>query len=156
MGLRKQVFHIPGNYYVYPDAKALCKAYGADLANYDQIEEAYKKGGEWCSYGWSEGQMAYFPTQKSTWNKLQTEKGHENDCGRPGINGGYIDNPAVRFGANCYGIKPQMTEQDEEYMNNYRIRKMKNDRMDSMETDMKNIKNELDEIKSLLLNLTNR
>lgn len=118
MGLRKQVFHIPGNYYVYPDAKALCKAYGADLANYDQIEEAYKKGGEWCSYGWSEGQMAYFPTQKSTWNKLQTEKGHENDCGRPGINGGYIDNPAVRFGANCYGIKPQMTEQDEEYMNN--------------------------------------
>ena len=44
----------------------------------------------------------------------------------------------------------------EEYMNNYRIRKMKNDRMDSMETDMKNIKNELDEIKSLLLNLTNR
>tara|TARA_X000001382_G_scaffold65347_1_gene45295 strand:- start:12 stop:233 length:222 start_codon:yes stop_codon:yes gene_type:complete len=44
----------------------------------------------------------------------------------------------------------------EEYMNNYRIRKMKNDRMDSIETDMKNIKNELDEIKSLLLNLTNR
>jgi len=41
-------------------------------------------------------------------------------------------------------------------MNNYRIRKMKNNRMDSMEFDMKNIKNELDEIKSLLLNLTNR
>tara|TARA_B100000902_G_scaffold399715_1_gene472021 strand:+ start:3855 stop:4076 length:222 start_codon:yes stop_codon:yes gene_type:complete len=44
----------------------------------------------------------------------------------------------------------------EEYMNNYRIRKIKNDRMDSMESDMKNIKNELNEIKSLLLNLTNR
>tara|TARA_B100001094_G_C17943709_1_gene676960 strand:+ start:630 stop:851 length:222 start_codon:yes stop_codon:yes gene_type:complete len=44
----------------------------------------------------------------------------------------------------------------EEYMNNYRIRKMKNDRMDSMETDMKNIKDEISEIKSLLLNLTNR
>lgn len=44
----------------------------------------------------------------------------------------------------------------EEYMNNYRIRKIKNDRMDSIEFDMKNIKNELNEIKSLLLNLTNR
>lgn len=44
----------------------------------------------------------------------------------------------------------------EDYMNNYRIRKMKNDRVDSMESDMKNIKNELDEIKSLLLSLTNR
>ena len=41
-------------------------------------------------------------------------------------------------------------------MNNYKIRKMKNDRVDSMESDMKNIKNELDEIKSLLLSLTNR
>lgn len=44
----------------------------------------------------------------------------------------------------------------EDYMNNYRIRKMKNDRVDSMESDMKNIKSELDEIKSLLLSLTNR
>lgn len=44
----------------------------------------------------------------------------------------------------------------EDYMNNYKIRKMKNDRVDSMESDMKNIKNELDEIKSLLLSLTNR
>ena len=44
----------------------------------------------------------------------------------------------------------------EDYMNNYKIRKMKNDRVDLMESDMKNIKNELDEIKSLLLSLTNR
>jgi hypothetical protein len=44
----------------------------------------------------------------------------------------------------------------EDYMNNYKIRKMKNNRVDSMESDMKNIKNELDEIKSLLLSLTNR
>ena len=115
-GIRSEVFHIPGNHYVYPDAKALCKAYGARLANYDEIEEAYKKGAEWCSYGWSEGQMAYFPTQKSTWNSLQSKDGHENDCGRPGINGGYIDNPSVRFGANCYGVKPHMTEKDKEYM----------------------------------------
>jgi hypothetical protein len=31
--------------------------------------------------------MALFPTQKETWDKLQKIKGHEHDCGRPGING---------------------------------------------------------------------
>jgi hypothetical protein len=116
LGVREEVFHIPGNHYVYPDAKALCKAHGARLATYDEVEKSYRDGGEWCSYGWSEGQMALFPTQKSTWNALQEKEGHEHDCGRPGVNGGFIDNPAVRFGANCYGVKPQMTETEAELM----------------------------------------
>ena len=34
--------------------------------------------------------MALFPTQYKSWKKLQKQKGRENDCGRPGINGGYI------------------------------------------------------------------
>ena len=42
--------------------------------------------------------------------------GHEHDCGRPGINGGYIKNPNVKFGVNCYGIKPKKNKKDEEYM----------------------------------------
>ena len=37
--------------------------------------------------------MALFPTQYEHWEHLQKIKGHENDCGRPGVNGGYIDNP---------------------------------------------------------------
>ena len=114
--LMPQVFNIPGNTYTYPDAKALCKAYGAKLATYEQIENAYNRGGEWCNYGWSENQMALFPTQKKTWDKLQTIEGHENDCGRPGVNGGYIANPKVRFGVNCYGYKPVMTPEEEEIM----------------------------------------
>ena len=44
----------------------------------------------------------------------------------------------------------------EDYMNNYRISKIKSNRMDYMESDMKNNKNELYEIKSLLLSFTNR
>jgi hypothetical protein len=114
---RKQVFNIPGNYYNYENAKALCQAYGSNLANYQQIESAYKKGGEWCNYGWSDGQMALFPTQQKTFNNLQTIKGHEHDCGRPGINGGYIANPQVKFGVNCYGYKPKITDEEEEIMN---------------------------------------
>jgi hypothetical protein len=68
---RKQVFNIPGNHYTYNDAKAICNAYGAKLATYQQIESAYKNGGEWCNYGWSDGQMALFPTQQQTYNNLQ-------------------------------------------------------------------------------------
>lgn len=105
----KQVFHVPGNEYTYEDAKDVCKAFDARLASYDEIEKAYNNGGEWCSYGWSDNQMALFPTQKKTWDRLQKIKGHENDCGRPGINGGFIANPDVRFGINCYGFKPQIT-----------------------------------------------
>jgi hypothetical protein len=114
--IKPQVFNIPGNDYIYPDAKALCSAYGARLATYNEVEEAYNNGGEWCNYGWSEGQMALFPTQKNTYDKLQKIEGHENDCGRPGINGGYMANPKLKFGVNCYGYKPRMNEKEEELM----------------------------------------
>jgi len=114
--MQKQVFHIPGNNYTYDNANALCQAYGSRLATYDEIEDSYKNGGEWCSYGWSEKQLALFPTQKDTWNYLQTVEGHENDCGRAGINGGYIANENVKFGANCYGYKPKITDTELEMM----------------------------------------
>lgn len=113
---RKQVFNIPGNYYTYDNAKALCAAYNSELASYNQIEKAYNNGAEWCNYGWSADQLALFPTQKKTYNTLQTIPGHENDCGRPGVNGGYIANPNVRYGVNCYGYKPKMSHEEEELM----------------------------------------
>jgi len=114
--IKEQVFHIPGNNYTYDNAGALCKAYGARLATYSEVENSYKNGSEWCSYGWSDRQLALFPTQKDTWNRLQTIEGHENDCGRAGINGGYIANPNVKFGANCYGYKPKITQDDKDMM----------------------------------------
>jgi hypothetical protein len=114
--LSKQVFNIPENTYVYEDAKALCNAYGSRLATYQEVEEAYKNGADWCNYGWSDNQMALFPTQQSKYDNLQKIKGHENDCGRPGVNGGFIANPDMRFGVNCYGYKPRMTPQEEELM----------------------------------------
>ena len=113
---KKQVFNIPGNYYDYDNAKALCKAYGANLATYDQIEKAYGSGAEWCNYGWSADQLALFPTQQKTYDRLQTIPGHENDCGRPGVNGGYIANPNIKYGVNCYGNKPKITSEEEELM----------------------------------------
>ena len=114
--LRTQTFHIPGNKYTFSDAKALCKAYGAELASVKDIQNAYKNGGEWCSYGWSKDQMALYPTQDTSWSKLQKIPGHEHDCGRPGVNGGFIANPNVRFGVNCKGAKRQITPEERERM----------------------------------------
>jgi hypothetical protein len=107
-----EVFNISNNLYSYDDAQAICTSYGARLANYDEIEDAYNHGGEWCNYGWSKGQMILFPTQKNTWDKLQTNEKTKNNCGRPGVNGGYIHNPSVKFGVNCFGQKPVPTDAD--------------------------------------------
>jgi hypothetical protein len=62
--------------------------------------------------------MALFPTQQKTYDGLQKIPNHENDCGRPGVNGGYMANPALKFGVNCYGYKPRMTPEEEEIMQN--------------------------------------
>jgi hypothetical protein len=113
---KKQVFHIPDNKYDYESSKAMCQAYGGHLATYNEINDAFNNGADWCGFGWSEGQMALYPTQNETWDKLQGIKGHEHDCGRPGINGGYIDNPNVRFGVNCYGYKPKITPEESRNM----------------------------------------
>jgi hypothetical protein len=124
---KSEVFNISNNLYTYEDAQAICKSYNASLATYDQVERAYNNGGEWCNYGWSADQMILFPTQKKTWEKLQKlDEGREcnsktpsrkNNCGRPGVNGGYIANPYARFGVNCFGKKPAPTKSDKSRMN---------------------------------------
>lgn len=102
----KQVFHIADNLFTYDDAEAVCRAYGADLATYDQMVDAYKKGANWCSYGWTKEQMALYPVQYSYWQKLQDSDPEEaGSCGVPGINGGFFENPNMQFGVNCYGVK---------------------------------------------------
>jgi hypothetical protein len=101
-----EVFNIGNNEFTYTDAKAICMSVGSRLATYEELEDAYKHGAEWCKYGWTEGQMALFPTQKETWNYLQKNTKKKHHCGRPGINGGYIKNPNTLYSANCFGIKP--------------------------------------------------
>lgn len=106
-GATKEVFHIAGNKYTYEDAPAVCAAYNAELATYEQVEQAFSRGAEWCGYGWTLGGMALFPTQENTWKKLQQDvkEKKRTRCGRPGVNGGYFD-PRTKLGVNCYGTKP--------------------------------------------------
>ena len=116
--ISKEVFNVPGNYFSYDDAKAMCSAYDSRLATYKEVEDSYNSGAEWCNYGWSDGQMALYPTQQTTWDGLQKIEGHENDCGRPGVNGGYMQNAETKFGINCYGYKPKMTSVEQDIMAN--------------------------------------
>ena len=102
----KQTFHVQGAF-DYLNAKAICKAYNGQLANIQQITDAYQKGAEWCDYGWSEDQMVLYPTQYKTWKSLQ-ELGKKDQCGRPGINGGYNHNLLQKLGVNCFGQKPKL------------------------------------------------
>ena len=106
----EEVFHIANKLFNYKDAQSVCKAYGGRLANYKDLEQSYKKGADWCTYGWSEDKNVFFPTQQTKYDKLSTIKGHEHDCGHPGINGGYIANDSYLFGVNCYGKKPEITD----------------------------------------------
>ena len=102
-----QVFNISQNTFTYDDAEGVCRAFGAELATYEQLVDSYKKGANWCNYGWSKGKLALYPTQYNTWLKMQdNDAERRNDCGLPGINGGHFDNPNLMFGVNCFGVKP--------------------------------------------------
>ncbi len=108
-----EVFNIAENVFSYGDAEAVCKAYGAELATYDQLVDAYKKGANWCNYGWTKGQLKLYPIQKAYWDELQeNEPDRRDDCGLPGINGGYEENKNMQYGVNCYGVKRSPTAEE--------------------------------------------
>ena len=109
----KEVFSISKNNYSYYDAAPLCKALGAELATYEQVKSAWQSGADWCNYGWVKGQMAVFPTQRGTYEELQ--QGPEDQrgaCGKPGVNGGYFDNPELKYGVTCIGKRPSQSQHD--------------------------------------------
>jgi len=112
-----EVFNVADNKFTFYDAEPLCKALGAELATYEQVKDAWGKGADWCNYGWVKGQMAVYPTQQETYGKLQTgQADQQNVCGTTGINGGYFDNPDMKYGVNCYGKKPSQSGHDQKLL----------------------------------------
>jgi hypothetical protein len=110
---KEEVFHLNDQIYTYDQAKCKCAVYGAKLASYNQLVDAYNEGANWCSYGWSNhghGPSAYYLTQKNEYDLLQASPNPDDrdNCGQTGLNGGYFQNKNMRFGINCYGIKPQL------------------------------------------------
>jgi hypothetical protein len=103
-----EVFLVQDGIYSYDEAEPLCRAYGARLATMGDLYDAWRKGADWCTYGWVKGNKAVYPTQKASWAKLQESDNKETrtKCGLPGLNGGMIRDRSRRFGVHCYGVKP--------------------------------------------------
>jgi hypothetical protein len=140
----KEVFNISKNIYTYGDAKNVCKAFGSELATYQQLQNEFLKGADWCNYGWSQDQKAYYPTQKSSWDKIQSDPSMLNKCGHPGINGGFFADTELKFGVNCYGTKPKQTNTNDDDSYNDMLNDVNNGgsnpEVDKYKKDKKNIK----------------
>ena len=115
----KEDFNIDNNDFTYDEAHLMCKSIGSKLATYEQVNNAYEKGANWCNYGWSADSLALYPTQEKFWEQLQKKHGgkHRNKCGKPGINGGFFPDKSLRFGVNCYGHKPKPDKTKINYLN---------------------------------------
>jgi len=88
-----------GNYvYTFQDAPAVCARYGARLATTKELEDAQKKGADWCFSGWVQEHAGKWPITTSV----------IPGCGnRQGI----IEwTPGPQAGVNCYGPKPLRTD----------------------------------------------
>ena len=131
-----EVFYVADNKFTYEEAPYVCKAYDSELASYIQVEQAYNSGAEWCGYGWTAGGIALFPTQQASWEARITDPDirKREMCGRPGVNGGYFD-PTMKFGVNCYGIKPKQPAKPKVSAENDRLAGMFKDQIDKLVVD---------------------
>lgn len=98
-GRGEEVYNINPNVYTYGEAQQECLRYGGRLAGEADVSQAQQEGANWCNMGWTDGQVAMYPTQEK---EVELKPG---ECGTRGVNGG-VFLPHLRFGANCYGVKP--------------------------------------------------
>ena len=144
---KEEVFNVLNNVYTYDDAEKVCNAFNSKLATYDQLTEAYNNGAEWCNYGWiksNEIEGEEIEGEETDTNKyniaLYPMQEKKDNCGDKGINGGYFDK-TLKFGVNCYGLKPTDSEH-------------KNYNFNSLEEEIIN-EEENEDLKTLLLNEEN-
>jgi hypothetical protein len=126
-----EVFHIYNNTHTYEMAREKCKLYGGRLATESEVKDAYNKGKNWCNYGWSEGQKILYPAQKKSVHLEKTSGTSDTRCLKEGVVGGYYPNTGMRFGVNCYGVRPSEDENDLE------LKKVLDERRRKMEDKIK-------------------
>jgi len=101
-----QVFNIKSNIFRYDQAAQACKKFNSKVATVSQLKDAYRKGANWCNYGWTQGGFALYPIQKDYFDTIQKTKGCQYTCGsKPGIIGGRMSAKSL-YGVNCYGKPP--------------------------------------------------
>ena len=97
---QKEVYHVKSNIFKQSDANNVCRGlFNGNLASKSQIEEASNHDADWCNYGWTDDNNAYYPLSKDTDN---------NKCfGKKGLNSAKLSNSKnYKLGINCFGIKP--------------------------------------------------
>lgn len=107
----EEVFYVQTPQYTYTQAQKVCQEYQAKLATKEQLQEAYRKGANWCRYGWTEGNSLYYPAQAS-FVKPKTMDELKQVCDAPGLIGligGEYKDTEQSFGVNCYGVRPETT-----------------------------------------------
>jgi hypothetical protein len=107
----EEVFYVQTPQYTYTQAQKVCQAYQAKLATKEQLQEAYRKGANWCRYGWTEGESLYYPAQAS-YVRPKTMDELKQVCDAPGLIGligGEYKDKEQPFGVNCYGVRPETT-----------------------------------------------
>lgn len=122
----QEVFHIGNQLYTFAEAGEVCRMQGARLATVSQLYDAQQHGADWMgSYGWSAGQAAY---------TVSADKG---------LQGGPVPQADLLMGANCFGPKPVMTDQDRQLMNRLRMESMGLDEMSQAKLLFAQLKPEL-------------
>lgn len=92
---KKECFYIEGKF-SYKQAENVSYSINCNLASLKQLDADFKKGANWCKFGWLDKQIVAYPNQiASTY------------CGLKGINGNYQPNINKNYGVVCYGIKPK-------------------------------------------------
>jgi hypothetical protein len=118
----REVFIVGAGKYGFLESKAVCEKLGSRLASEEEVNRAHKLGANWCDYGWVDGQKAFFTVQEDFHKLMDCKKkpNSANPCGKKqGVHGGKMFNPDLKYGATCFGFKPQKTEKqkkrEEEY-----------------------------------------
>lgn len=107
-----QVFNISQNIFRYDQAEEACKKFDSTVATVNQVKQAYRKGANWCNYGWTQGGYALYPIQPGYFNSIQSNPQCKWSCGnKPGLVGGKM-NSKFTLGVNCYGVPPKQTKKN--------------------------------------------
>lgn len=108
---KKEVFTFcPGYDYTFKEAQGICSGLGAEVASRAQLEDAWKRGADWCGCSWLNNGTSQYPINTTIFPSDYIVNGQNASgwCGgpTPGIRECFYTNGINKACVTCYGIKP--------------------------------------------------
>ena len=100
-----EVFHVGGYNKTQSQVSSICQTFGAQAATVDQVNQAYKDGAEWCSWGHTSTDPVYpmqhgnTPGCNGSAGPVLARMNNFNASSTSNWNSGL-------YGVNCFGVKP--------------------------------------------------